>query len=392
MPCRRRSPTLLTRSSRTALPVRPRRRHVRESRRDAARRGVRLLPGVHRDDARVERSRGSPGDLGARRTSSTTPATTTTRSSGSSHECAGADPGRTYAAWRLSLGVSRPTRPTSGTPSSTPAGGSCTSTPGRSRTRPASWRPAQAAFDFPDWFGRNLDALADSLSDVPWPPTAKACVVLWDGWSPLARHDRRVFDVVVDIFAGAGRVRARRPFAVLVRGPGPDDSGLRRGLSSLGAVGRPVGAAIRSADRASSSAIGACSNAVSARRGELVDHGLDRAQRTAFTQHFLDRRDALGADPRLTEVRRRGPCAALGSPSGTPGPSASVRLPSRMSSPLGLPVTFDSPKTPRMSSRNWKASPSGMPYAESARISGRSPLASAAPNCSGRSTVYFAAL
>lgn len=81
------------------------------------------------------------------------------------------------------------------------------------------------AFDFPDWFGRNLDALADSLSDVSG-GAEDGVLVLWDGWSPLARHDRRVFDVVVDIFVG--RVRSERAdrFAVLVRGPGPDDSGL----------------------------------------------------------------------------------------------------------------------------------------------------------------------
>ncbi len=41
--------------------------------------------------------------------------------------------------------------------------------------------------------------------------------------------------------------------------------------------------------------------------------------------------------------------------------TSAVRLPSRRSSPAGLPVTDGSPKTPRTSSRSWKASPSGSP-------------------------------
>ena len=83
----------------------------------------------------------------------------------------------------------------------------------------------QDAFEFPEWFGRNLDALSDSLSDVR-SQDGEGVVVLWDGWSPLARHDRRVFDVVLDIFSGRVEFERGGRFAVLVRGPGPDDSGL----------------------------------------------------------------------------------------------------------------------------------------------------------------------
>ncbi len=43
---------------------------------------------------------------------------------------------------------------------------------------------------------------------------------------------------------------------------------------------------------------------------------------------------------------------------------STVRLPSRRSSPAGLPVCSGSPKTPRTSSRSWKASPRGSPYPE----------------------------
>lgn len=40
-----------------------------------------------------------------------------------------------------------------------------------------------AALDFPDYYGRNLDALEDCLRDVER-PTA----LLWAGWEPLAVH------------------------------------------------------------------------------------------------------------------------------------------------------------------------------------------------------------
>jgi hypothetical protein len=80
-------------------------------------------------------------------------------------------------------------------------------------------------FGFPDWFGHNLDALADSLSDVRAGDQA-GVLVLWDGWAPPARADRRVFDIVLDIFKGRAEVDRAGAFAVLLRGPGPDDTGL----------------------------------------------------------------------------------------------------------------------------------------------------------------------
>jgi hypothetical protein len=47
-------------------------------------------------------------------------------------------------------------------------------------------------------------------------------VLLWDGWSPLARHDEQAFHVALSVLGG--RVHADRgcPFAVLLRGEGPD--------------------------------------------------------------------------------------------------------------------------------------------------------------------------
>ena len=77
-------------------------------------------------------------------------------------------------------------------------------------------------FDFPDWVGRNFDALADALSDVRGDEGA-GVLTLWEGWSPLARAERRVFDVALSVFAGRVDFERGGPFAVLLRGPGPDD-------------------------------------------------------------------------------------------------------------------------------------------------------------------------
>ncbi|WP_433168112.1 barstar family protein [Kribbella sp. CA-247076] len=54
------------------------------------------------------------------------------------------------------------------------------------------------AFDLPRWFGRNWDALADSLSDRS---TGEPEVVLWSGLHHLLEHDHDTVDVALQIFA-----------------------------------------------------------------------------------------------------------------------------------------------------------------------------------------------
>ncbi len=80
----------------------------------------------------------------------------------------------------------------------------------------------RAAFDFPHWTGHNFDALADALSEVR-PGDATGVLVLWDGWGVFARSDRRAFDVAVDVFADRVEFERGGTFAVVLRGPGPDD-------------------------------------------------------------------------------------------------------------------------------------------------------------------------
>lgn len=67
------------------------------------------------------------------------------------------------------------------------------------------------ALGFPDTYGHNLDALRDCLGDAPDP-----IVLLWDGWSTLARADRRTFDVLLRILGEPEKL------TVLLRGDGPE--------------------------------------------------------------------------------------------------------------------------------------------------------------------------
>ena len=53
------------------------------------------------------------------------------------------------------------------------------------------------AFDLPRWFGRNWDALADSLSDRS---TGEPEIVLWSGLRNLLEHDHDTVDVALQIF------------------------------------------------------------------------------------------------------------------------------------------------------------------------------------------------
>ena len=83
------------------------------------------------------------------------------------------------------------------------------------------------ALDFPAHYGHNFDALADCLSDVGGSLGSggvDGTVLLWDGWGTLARSEPKAFSVAVSVLGG--RVNADRgtPFAVLMRGDGPDPS------------------------------------------------------------------------------------------------------------------------------------------------------------------------
>lgn len=79
------------------------------------------------------------------------------------------------------------------------------------------------ALSFPEWYGKNFDALADCLTDID---SGNGTVVLWDGWGALARAEPRAFSVALSVLGT--RVNADRggPFSVLLRGEGPDVAGV----------------------------------------------------------------------------------------------------------------------------------------------------------------------
>jgi hypothetical protein len=68
--------------------------------------------------------------------------------------------------------------------------------------------------------GANFDALSDCLADVE-APGQEGVVLLWDGWSPLARHDEQAFHVALSVLGGRAHADRGCPFAVLLRGEGP---------------------------------------------------------------------------------------------------------------------------------------------------------------------------
>ena len=54
---------------------------------------------------------------------------------------------------------------------------------------------------FPDWFGRNLDALADCLHDFAEQPLdgARARHLVWDGVAPLRREHQDTFEDIAGV-------------------------------------------------------------------------------------------------------------------------------------------------------------------------------------------------
>ncbi|WP_340538668.1 barstar family protein [Nocardioides sp. GXZ039] len=72
------------------------------------------------------------------------------------------------------------------------------------------------ALDLPEYYGRNLDALAECLAELP-----EKQLLLWDTWSVLARAEPRVFSIAVDLLGES--------LTLLLRGPGPET-----GLPTLG--------------------------------------------------------------------------------------------------------------------------------------------------------------
>ena len=73
---------------------------------------------------------------------------------------------------------------------------------GAAATLEAAFPILAQALDFPDWFGHNLDALMDCLTDMSWAP-ARGYLLLLSGTAPLAKADPDGFASLLEVLAGA---------------------------------------------------------------------------------------------------------------------------------------------------------------------------------------------
>ena len=75
-----------------------------------------------------------------------------------------------------------------------------------------------AGLELPDWFGRNWDALADSLTDLSWWGETGGYLVMTAGWPEWERADIAGAATAADIFTAAvGYWSVREtPLAVLL--------------------------------------------------------------------------------------------------------------------------------------------------------------------------------
>jgi hypothetical protein len=79
------------------------------------------------------------------------------------------------------------------------------------------------AFELPEWFGMNWDALEESLGDLEL-DGATGVVVLWHGWSVFADASPKDFAVALDVLRSAARGWTADGLAggALLVGEGPD--------------------------------------------------------------------------------------------------------------------------------------------------------------------------
>lgn len=76
------------------------------------------------------------------------------------------------------------------------------------------------AFGIAEDLGENFDALSDRLADVDCGDRS-GVVLLWDGWSPFARHEEQAFKVALSVLGARANADRGCKFAVILRGDGP---------------------------------------------------------------------------------------------------------------------------------------------------------------------------
>ncbi|MEU5281376.1 barstar family protein [Streptomyces asoensis] len=69
--------------------------------------------------------------------------------------------------------------------------------------KPALMDRCAEALNLPGHFGRNWDALADSLTDLPAPPGDDGLRIVVRNWRPYARQRPGEWEIAQDVFAQA---------------------------------------------------------------------------------------------------------------------------------------------------------------------------------------------
>ncbi|MGH3778640.1 MAG: barstar family protein [Pseudonocardiaceae bacterium] len=72
-----------------------------------------------------------------------------------------------------------------------------------------------AALNFPAWYGRNLDALYDSLVDLSWQPDGEH-VLVWAGHRQLEVADPEGYRALLAVLADATEADTDRPLSVVL--------------------------------------------------------------------------------------------------------------------------------------------------------------------------------
>jgi RNAse (barnase) inhibitor barstar len=90
-------------------------------------------------------------------------------------------------------------------------------------------RRAARALRFPEWFGKNWDALNDCLTDLSW-LDGKGWVIIFENAKGFAERRPEVFENAVEVFQAASDYwrRAGKPFWVFFHGPSDWASSLER--------------------------------------------------------------------------------------------------------------------------------------------------------------------
>lgn len=90
------------------------------------------------------------------------------------------------------------------------------------RDRPGVLNELGRAWDFPDWYGANLDALHDCLTDPDWQPATGYALVL-SGLAKLQAANPDDFQALIEVLRSAADIRRAdgTPFWVLLDSPAP---------------------------------------------------------------------------------------------------------------------------------------------------------------------------